>query len=184
MKKIINYIIPSILLFSISCSSSKVLTSNKKEDMDKDMILGSFDRKNLIESDTHSGWFKKNYSLETMDSAVIEKIKTVKWNTDEVLIFLGTWCIDSRYGVPALLQILDTVGIKNIKFVGLDRDKSSDGEDIETKYNIKHVPTIIFFKDGKERNRIIESPIDTWENDILRILVNNDYLPNYSNEVK
>ena len=63
---------------------------------------------------------------------------------------------------------------KNIQLIGLDVDKKNPNED-EIKYNIINVPTFIFFKDGKEINRIVELTIESIEKDILKILDGSGY---------
>jgi tetratricopeptide (TPR) repeat protein len=65
--------------------------------------------------------------------------------------------------------------------VSRDRDhyKQSPGGE-EEGFNIHRVPTFIFYKDGKEINRIVEHPVNTFEDDILQIVQNNDYVPNYN----
>lgn len=68
---------------------------------------------------------------------------------------MGTWCGDSKREVPKLYKIL------------------------EASLNIHRVPTVIFYKDGKEVNRIVEHPIKTFEEDIQNIITKNDYESNY-----
>ena len=63
---------------------------------------------------------------------------------------------------------------RNIQLIGLDVDKKNPNED-EIKYNIINVPTFIFFKDGKEINRIVELTIESIEKDILKILDGSGY---------
>jgi hypothetical protein len=48
--------------------------------------------------------------------------------------------------------------------------------------NIVRVPTIIIEDTGKETGRIVESPIMSLEKDLLSILRNEKYIPNYSNQ--
>ena len=70
-----------------------------------------------------------------------------------------------------------------LEIVALDYRKekykqSPTGE--EQGLNIKRVPTIIFLKDGKEVNRIVESPLETLEKDMAQIILKKDYTPNYT----
>ena len=51
-----------------------------------------------------------------------------------------------------------------------DRDSYKQSPTAEEKgLNIHRVPTFIFYKDGNEVNRIVESPVETFERDILAI---------------
>jgi hypothetical protein len=88
-----------------------------------------------------------------------------------VVVFLGTWCSDSRREVPRFLKIVDSAGISmdRITLHALDRKKTSpDGA--EVRYGVERVPTFIFLKKEAEIGRIIESPKTTLEGDILTIL--------------
>ena len=89
---------------------------------------------------------------------------------------MGTWCSDSRENVPAFFKLMDHIKFRkrNIQLIGLDVDKKNPNED-EIKYNIINVPTFIFFKDGKEINRIVELTIESIEKDILKILDGSGY---------
>ncbi len=88
-----------------------------------------------------------------------------------VLVFLGTWCGDSKREVPRFLKIADAAGISmdRITLYALDRKKASP-EGVESGYRIERVPTFIFLKKESEIGRIVESPRTTLEGDILTIL--------------
>ena len=85
-----------------------------------------------------------------------------------------------------MLKILETANFpeERLKIVALDRRKDNykkglNGEEIG--WNIKRVPTLILLKNGVETNRIVERPVDTLEEDMLAILTNLEYTPNYAN---
>jgi thiol-disulfide isomerase/thioredoxin len=85
---------------------------------------------------------------------------------------MGTCCGDSKREVPRFIKILKPVDfpMENLKIVALDKrkekyKKSPQGE--EWGLNIRRVPTFIFYKNGREINRIIETPVTTLEEDIL-----------------
>ncbi len=88
-----------------------------------------------------------------------------------VLVFMGTWCSDSKREVPRFLRIADGSGMTSPEFslYALDRKKTSpDG--LERRYGIERVPTFIFLRGDKEIGRIVESPKTTLEGDIITIL--------------
>ena len=62
----------------------------------------------------------------------------------------------------------------------MDRDKKTPTGSA-TGNGITNVPTFIFYKDGKEVNRIVESPVEFLEDDILAILSGSDYKHTYEN---
>lgn len=89
-----------------------------------------------------------------------------------VLVFLGTWCPDSKREVPRFLKIADSSGFPSdsIRFYGLDRTKKSQ-DGLTDRYGIVKVPTFIFLKKGEEVGRITEAPITTLEGEMLSIFV-------------
>ena len=62
----------------------------------------------------------------------------------------------------------------------MDRDKKTPTGSA-TKNSITNVPTFIFYKDGKEVHRIVESPVEFLEDDMLAILSGAAYKHTYEN---
>lgn len=129
-------------------------------------------------------WFqygKENYEV---DRAMVDLFKK-ELNAHTLKLFLGTWCGDSKRETPRIIKILEAADfpMEQLEIVALDRRKglyktSPTGE--EKGLNIIKVPTIIFFKDGKEVNRIVESPLESLEEDMAQILLKKTYTPNYA----
>ncbi|MFN2262218.1 MAG: TlpA family protein disulfide reductase, partial [Psychroflexus sp.] len=103
---------------------------------------------------------------------------------------LGTWCPDSRREFPRMIKILheSDFDLENIKIVGVNRDKvvPEVSEEVRETLNVNHVPTIIFYKNGKEMNRFVEFAQENLENDVLKIskqIKNYDFISttNFSN---
>lgn len=84
---------------------------------------------------------------------------------------MGSWCGDSQEQVPRFLKIMDAIGFSenNITIYCVDRNKKTDkGETDNLKITL--VPTFIFYKDGKEIGRIVETPKTTLEKEMLEII--------------
>jgi uncharacterized protein YcsI (UPF0317 family) len=62
----------------------------------------------------------------------------------------------------------------------VDKDKKTPTGSAKEN-DITNVPTFIFYRDGKEINRIVESPVAFLEDDILAILSGADYKHTYEN---
>lgn len=146
-------------------------------------LLGEIQIENLKNS-PYGEWFSENYNNYMVDKDLVKLFKK-KLKRHEVLLFLGTWCGDSKREVPRLAKILDEANfpVEKQRIVALDRrkenyKKGANGEEIG--WDIKRVPTLILLKDGKEINRIVERPVGTLEEDLLAILSNSAYRPNYS----
>lgn len=129
-----------------------------------DEILGSIKREQLTEE------FLNAYPQEPIGQPFLDMIRLARGD-EHVLVFLGTWCSDSKRDVARFLRIADATGMQSTYYTlyALDRKKKSpDG--LEQSYGIERVPTFIFLREKKEIGRIVESPRTTLEGDILQIL--------------
>ena len=137
-----------------------------------------------LQSQPYSNWFQNRYDNYQPDNAMVDLFKE-KLGEYETKLFLGTWCGDSKRESPKFIKILEAADfpMEQLEIIALDYRKgfyktSPTGE--EKGMNIIKVPTIIFFKNGKEVNRIVESPLETLEEDIAQIVFKKDYVPNYA----
>jgi thiol-disulfide isomerase/thioredoxin len=128
-------------------------------------------------------WFNKGYEEYILKTDSINLLKPLLSNK-KVMIFLGTWCGDSRREVPKMLKILGAAGLpeNNVDLIMVsnhdDAYKLSPQHE-EAGKNILRVPTFIFYENGKEIGRIVESPVVTLENDMIQVLSKQSYTPNY-----
>jgi len=137
-----------------------------------------------LKVDTYNAWYTKNYDKYQVDQKALQPHKTILHDY-KILVFMGTWCGDSKREVPRFIKILEGLDFPSdhLKIVAVDRrkehyKKSPTGE--EWGLNIFKVPTFIFYKNGKEINRIVESPKASLEQDMVRIITGETYTPNYS----
>ncbi|MBS4060585.1 MAG: thioredoxin family protein [Bacteroidetes bacterium] len=102
-------------------------------------------------------------------SEVIEKLKSLV-DDIHITIVLATWCGDSKQQVPAFLKVLDQTGFSNdnLLMIGVDFEKKAREIDVDV-FNISRVPTFIFHRNEIEIGRITETPIETLEEDFLKI---------------
>ena len=143
------------------------------------MLVGLSNRDGL-QQDPFSVWFNKEYGAYTLNKEAVQVIKNDSENLS-IMLFMGTWCGDSRREVPRIYRILDAVNFdeSRLTLINMDREKNSpDGE--ETGLNIHYVPTLILYKNSSEIGRVIESPIQSLEEDMAAIINGEKYTPNYS----
>jgi thiol-disulfide isomerase/thioredoxin len=160
MNSLKRFLLVVVVIFA-GCSGSKQAQTEK-------MALGWVDRSVL--NDPDYSVFKTTFDTVHVDAQLAEMIGTVDKDVD-VTVFFGTWCGDSKRQLPKFLKVADQAGIpsEKIKLYGVDRTKkSADG--LAEKYNIQRVPTFLFFKNGVELGRIVETPHTTIEGDIITIL--------------
>ncbi|THU40090.1 thioredoxin family protein [Niastella caeni] len=146
------------------------------------ILLGKSTRQRLAQPPFDT-WFNKNYSDYTIDSITAIQIKPLLQNKQFVL-FMGTWCGDSRREVPRMYRILDHCGVKpsQVQLVNLSNSdtayKQSPGHE-ERGLNIRRVPTLLIYENRQEVGRVVESPVVTLEKDILAIVTKQPYEHRY-----
>lgn len=172
-----------LFLLMAQIGTSQEINQTKTDASGNEMLLGKIDKDGLI-SRNYGAWFNKQHKGYEVNSEIIKSIKS-ELTTYEITLFMATWCGDSRREVPKFYKILEKANFPTdrLTVVALDHEKdqykkSPGGE--EKGLNILKVPTFIFYKDGKAVNRIVESPIVSFEEDMKAIITGKDYVPNYS----
>jgi len=177
----------NILIFSITCFLSVTLYSQNLNvehinSLGQKMLLGEIDKSGL-NKEHYKTWFSKNYGDFEPDEAIIESLRG-KLNDYSITIFMGTWCGDSKLQVPRFYKIIEALQFPKhqLKVIAVNNDyemyKQSPQHE-EKGLNIHRVPTFIFYKNGQEINRIVEHPVESLEEDILSIVNDNNYKPNF-----
>lgn len=97
--------------------------------------------------------------------------KEVLYSSEPVLMeFWAPWCAPCRIMAP-ILEELASKYARGIKIVKLNADENPL---TTSKYNIKNIPTIILFKDGKIFNRLVGTlPKEEIERHLLSIIKTN-----------
>jgi len=123
----------------------------------------------LLANISDSSWYRANYNEAIVTVGLLDKIEE-NMKDVAVEVYFGTWCSDSRLWVPAFLGILDKASIfGKVELIGLPGSKISE-ETVKLDEIIEKVPTFVFWRDGKEIGRIVESPKETLAKDVIEIL--------------
>lgn len=179
MKSIFTTLVFAIGLFT----NAQTLNQEIQLENGKQFLLGKID-KNGLQSEPYETWFNSGFGAYEVDQTLVALFSN-DLKDHYIKLFLGTWCGDSKREVPRFLKILEAAEfpLENIEIVALDRRpgkvKTSPTKE-ERGLNILRVPTMLFYKDGKEVNRIVESPIETLEEDMVQIITGQPYTPNYA----
>lgn len=144
-----------------------------------EMYLGRINFSGL-QQEPFKEWFELNEAGHLLDSALVDSLRPLLKNIS-IKIFMGTWCEDSQRELPALYKVLKAANYKmsDLEMIAVTHDKDTP-QAYEKDYELQYVPSIIFFKDGAEINRIVEYTQETLEKDMLKILSGKPYQAAYS----
>jgi thiol-disulfide isomerase/thioredoxin len=114
--------------------------------------------------------YDRNYAAYEPEKEVLTKLGVLIKDID-ITAVIGTWCGDSKLYVPRFYKILDAIGFTESKLmlIEVDEEKKAINDSID-HLNIISVPTFIIYKQDKELGRIIESPQQTLELDLLTLI--------------
>jgi hypothetical protein len=119
----------------------------------------------------HGEWFSRGFNEYQPDSTAMAEVMQLDTTGLRITIVLGTWCPDSRREVPRFMKIVNIWGYPKDKLhmIGVDIDKVAPLGDFSL-LGIQRVPTFIFYENNIEVGRIIEVPVTSLEQDMLKIL--------------
>jgi thiol-disulfide isomerase/thioredoxin len=150
-----------IMVLSLQCSGPY----RTEKDGDQTIYVGKVDRLLFEKSDL--SWFREEYQRYSPQSTILDSIRG-KTDSLNAIVFLGTWCHDTHRELPRFLKIIETenIPIRILELHALNLKKQS-GDVLPVVFDIRYIPTFIFFKNGKEVGRIVEIPKMSLEADIV-----------------
>lgn len=174
MKQMLLPVLPLLFLFLASCKGTYENNAVRVPDGNSVILVGTASLDSLLNKPFDS-WFEENYKAANPDPATVQAIAPLLKDV-EIDAFIGTWCEDSQREVPKFVKILEGAGypVDEVRVVTMTREKTTP-QHYEEGLDVTNVPTFIFYKNGKEMNRIVEFPIKTLESDMLAILKGEPY---------
>jgi thiol-disulfide isomerase/thioredoxin len=182
------FMVAAILVCAVAChratvpAATPIINAEIKNESGQ-VILAGHASVSAMELPNYKSWYDDSYNKYTVDMTAAEQIKPLLQNK-RMEIFLGSWCGDSRREVPRMMKVLQNAGMDttNVALIFVDNSKHAykqSPQHEEKNKNIHHVPSFIIYDRNKELGRIIESPVTTLEKDMLAILQQQSYQPNY-----
>jgi thiol-disulfide isomerase/thioredoxin len=178
----------AIIIIFMACKPSVV--SNTPNDNDtavqeknkpiiKEMLVGKI-MKSELQLEPFVTWFNSGERDYAPKPATIAALKKISKEDLTITVFMGTWCSDSQAQVPRFYKILNEIEFdtNNLTLIAMTKDKTTP-EKYEQGLKITNVPTFIFYKKGAALQRIVESPVETLEEDMFKILSGMPYKPTY-----
>lgn len=158
-----------ILLFVSAINAQQFNNSTTDTVKNKKMLIG-FCTREAFQDTAFKDWFDEQYKNYQPDYEVLDKLEG-KLDEISITIVMGTWCSDSREQVPSFYKILDELNYdtNKITLICVDRKKKGLSDEADG-LNIELVPTIIFYRNNEEIGRIIETPAETLEKNMLEIV--------------
>ncbi|WP_442787498.1 thioredoxin family protein [Flavobacterium suncheonense] len=174
MKKIVSILVLAATFTGCNAQKKPIMTSEVTTVQTRDMLVGKYDKKALLKS-PYNLWFNPNYENYKPSAATLSELKKHTEGVT-VTVFMGTWCEDSQHRVPEFYNVLDAIGFdtEKVTLIMVDKSKTTP-ENFEAGLDITNVPTFIFYKNGKELHRIVESYMESAEKDMLKILSGQPY---------
>ncbi|WP_375325416.1 thioredoxin family protein [Flagellimonas sp. GZD32] len=173
----------TLLMLCITCVSAQEFNQEITSENGRQFLVGQINVEGL-QSQPYQQWFKNGQDHYKVDQTMVNLFKE-SLQSYHIKLFLGTWCGDSKRETPRFIKILEAAEfpMEQLEIVALDYrkgyyKKSPTGE--EQGLNIIKVPTMIFYKEGKEVNRIVERPLESLEEDMAQIILKKQYTPNYA----
>lgn len=135
-------------------------------------ILYGFCTPDAFKDPLFEGWFNYEFDGYTPNSEIVRKLNPLVDGV-KIRIVLGTWCSDSQREFPRFMKILSQLETNKrfvLEIICVNRLKTAEEAGVNSGY-VNFVPTFIIFSNGSEKGRIVETPSQTLEDDLLNILL-------------
>lgn len=168
-------VLVGILLFVGSASAQEMNKKYHDPELDREVLVGYCDMIGIKKGE-FGEIYKSQYNIYEADPIIVQQIQSILNEGEyKIISVFGDWCSDSEFQLPNFYKVLDKVSFANTKrkLIAVDRSKNAQVIDL-SEYDIQLVPTFIIYLKGEEIGRIIESPNDTLEKDLLAILKQKD----------
>ncbi len=177
-----------ITLILISCSpktalqtsSSYPINTVSKDKRGNPMLVGLCTKQGLQQA-PFSKWYDKYYQEYDPGKYTSKTLKSSLTKDIHIKAFMGTWCGDSKRNVPKFYRVLEEVKFDDsrVTLINMKNGKQTD-EQFEKGLNIHRVPTFVVYRGDEEIGRIVEHPVQSIEQDLLKIIDGTPYTHHYA----
>lgn len=160
-----------LLLSTIIFTQAQKMNNIAFDEVTGQEILLGYGNRSGLSIKPFSSWYLKEYNSYKPDLKTILEIRPESLHELTITLVAGTWCPDTQRELPGFYRVLDHLGFNEayMQVIYVNTLKKAPGIDLESS-EIERVPTFIFFREGLEIGRIIESPVESLEKDLLKIL--------------
>lgn len=184
MKRIAIFLLYISIAFQ---TNAQIINQVTKDRNGNNMLIGCCTRE-ALNREPFAAWFNNNYFDYKVDTSLLASLKE-HMQRKQFLLFMGTWCGDSKREVPRMLKVLDYCGVRpeQLKIIMVSNHDSLYKQSPlheEQGLNILRVPTLLVYENNTELNRFVEYPVESIEKDLLRIISRKEYQHSYFNKSK
>lgn len=122
----------------------------------------------LFQTEWYAQWNDaRDYQL---NPEILKQLEQQQAEDLHFIVYLGTWCGDSRKHVPVFLELANKLKWK-VSLIGVNREKECPLDKKACKsWDIEYLPTFVVKRGDKEIGRIVETPAKSVEEDLLELL--------------
>jgi thiol-disulfide isomerase/thioredoxin len=169
MKSAVAFILICSLI--AGCKVKPMYNQTKFDEKSNSNILYGYTNLQGLKTEPYSYWFDTEFEAYQPDIQILEQVNIEKLDDFDITIVMGTWCSDSQREVPRFYKMLESIGYETNKIILINVDRTKLAEGTPTaKLDIKRIPTFIFAKKGVEAGRIVETPQESLEKDMAKII--------------
>ena len=164
-----NILLVLTFLFCAQWAMAQDFVREEDRKTGKPILRGKISFENIMKESTCS-WFEEGAEAYLPNHSAIETLNS-NWKNYRFVLFIGTWCEDTRNLLPKFYKTLLEANISPyaIEMYGVNRAKQTLQNENKF-YNIERVPTIIIMHQKREVGRIVETVSSTIEEEMAIII--------------
>lgn len=110
----------------------------------------------LIKKDTAFKWYNETLQYYRPNAELVQQFRD-KAGRFNLVLFIGTWCVDSQAIIPGYISSAEEAGLPHSIFTVYATDRAKTTlENKEKDYKVTLIPTIIVMQNGQEVGRVEE----------------------------
>ena len=159
-----------LILVYMAFSACRKPYTYKHTQKGSDQILDGSVQKDVLYDALNFPWYNYEYKTYKVDSLSLQGMQS-EFDSLQFLVFGGTWCSDTQRELPRFIKICDYMGLgsNRMQLLMLDEQKQSVYFNVKV-WQITAVPTIIVMRNGREIGRIVETPQESLEKHLRKII--------------
>ncbi|MFZ5939525.1 MAG: thioredoxin [Bacteroidota bacterium] len=168
MKRLSTALLLLLSLSLLSAQETREVTSDPYTG--EEILYGKVSIQDFMDP-PYADWYNREFESYLPDPTVMDVLDREVLGTWYVTIVLGTWCSDSQREFPRFMKIWEMLGLSEaqLTIIAVNTKKEAPFQ-LTEGLNIERVPTFIFNQCNMELGRVVESPAESLEKELFRVL--------------